>query len=206
MKTVICLSGKRNSGKTTAEQFILKHLDGAATSYQMATLLKKVISALTGITPKELDRQEFKKFISPYVVYNGSKKHYLTYRELLIHFGKKLREDDNDIFIKDVIKYIEHSNSPCIVIPDVREVREMQALEEYCDDHGIQFVALRIERPKAVLNDNISNDKTEVDLDDYDFNHTILNDGSMNDLHHNLYLILHVEGITLKNFYEQNLF
>ena len=206
MKSVICLSGKRNSGKTTAEQFILEHLEGASSSYQMATLLKKVISALTGITSKELDKQNFKSLISPYIVYEGEKKHYLTYRELLIHFGKKLREDNNDIFINDVISHIESSSEPYIVIPDVREIREIEAIREYCDDSDIQFVSIRIERPKAVYHDDISNDKTETDLDNYDFNYTILNNESINSLYTNIFHILHAEGITLKNFYEQTLF
>ena len=79
MKTVICLSGKRNSGKTTAEHFILEQLDGAAESYQMATLLKKVVCALTNCTPKDLDHQGIKLMTSPYKIKSGDNIKELTH-------------------------------------------------------------------------------------------------------------------------------
>ena len=206
MKTVICLSGKRNSGKTTAEHFILEQLDGAAESYQMATLLKKVVCALTNCTPKDLDHQGIKLMTSPYKIKSGDNIKELTYRELLIHMGKILRKDNNDIFIEDVLNYIKNSNKPCIVIPDVREKREIQAIEDYCFDNDIQCITIRINRPMSGYNDDISNDKTEIDLDDYNFDHVIRNDKSINDMNHELYLILWINNVTLKHFYEQNLF
>lgn len=201
MKSLICLSGKRNSGKTTAERFILNQLENMAVSYQMATLLKDIICRLTGCSKSDLDNQDFKKLFSFYTVDNQN----LTYRELLIHLGRVFRKDNNDIFINDVLNFLKGCNKPCVIIPDVREVREINILKQYCDNNDIKFISIRINRPDSVIEDNLSNDKTETDLDTYVFDYCICNDSDINDLYAKLYDILIDNDITFKTYYQQQL-
>lgn len=207
MKTIICLSGKRHSGKSTVEAMIKDIIGQNVVSYQMATMLKKIVSDLTGCDVKDLEKPDFKQSISTFKSYNDDEVKEYTYRDLLIGIGKLIRSYNNDIFINDVIRFIDNCKSKYIIIPDVREVNELISLQCYAYHNKYDFYIFRVERAGLNLNDDHSNDKTEVELDDFrGFNSTICNDNDIKHLYTVVYNILKHHKITDKPFKEQLLF
>lgn len=207
MKTIICLNGKRHSGKSTIEAIIKDIIGENVVSYQMATMLKKIVSDLTGCNIKDLEDPNFKQSISTFKSYTDCKINEYTYRDLLIGIGKLIRSYNNDIFIEDVIRFIDATKSNIIIIPDIREEHELTKLIEYADENEYPIYVFRIERVGLNLNDAHSNDKTETDLDDYrGFDSIICNDSDIKHLHTVMYNILKHHKIINKHYREQLLF
>lgn len=207
MKTIICLNGKRHSGKSTVEAIIKDIIGENIVSYQMATMLKKIVSDLTGCNIKDLEDPDFKQSISTFKSYTDDEVKEYTYRDLLIGVGKLVRSYNNDIFIDDVIRFIDNCKSKYIIIPDVREKHELLSLESYAHYNKYNFYVFRIERAGLNLNDAHSNDKTETDLDNYKwFSSIICNDSDIKHLYTIIYNILKNYKIIDKPFKEQLLF
>ena len=207
MKTIICLNGKRHSGKSTIEAIIKDIIGENVVSYQMATMLKKIVSDLTGCNIKDLEDPNFKQSISTFKSYTDCKINEYTYRDLLIGIGKLIRSYNNDIFIEDVIRFIDNCKSKYIIIPDVREKHELLELKEYANNNQYAFYVFRIERVDLSLNDTHSNDKTETDLDNYrGFSSIICNDSDIKHLYTIMYNILKHYKIINKPYREQLLF
>lgn len=207
MKTIICLNGKRHSGKSTIEAMIKDIIGENVVSYQMATMLKKIVSDLTGCNIKDLEDPDFKQSISTFKSCIDDEIKEYTYRDLLIGVGKLIRSYNNDIFIEDVIRFIDNCKSKYIIIPDVREKHELLSLKSYAISNKYDFYVFRIERVGLNLNDTHSNDKTETDLDDYrDFSSIISNDSDIKHLYNIMYNILKHYKIIDKPFKEQLLF
>lgn len=206
MKTIICLSGKRHSGKTTVENIIKRLAGNKATSYQMATMLKRVVAALTNCDIKDLENPKFKELKSDFLINASNGLKNLTYRELLITAGKVLRSYNDYIFVKDVLKHLDNIKEKIVIIPDVREKHEIETLNNYADVKDYYFLTIRIERPGEEIKDQFSNDKTEIDLDEYPFDVYLSNDGDMNTLIRKVYDILSSLGIIDKQIIEQFLF
>ena len=207
MKTIICLNGKRHSGKSTIEAIIKDIIGENVVSYQMATMLKKIVSDLTGCNIKDLEDPDFKQSISTFKSYVDDEVKEYTYRDLLIGVGKLIRSYNNDIFIDDVIRFIDNCKSKYIIIPDVREKHELLSLESYAYYNKYDLYIFRIERANLNLNDVHSNDKTETDLDNYrGFSSIIHNDSDIKHLYTVMYNILKHHKIVDKPFKEQLLF
>lgn len=207
MKTIICLNGKRHSGKSTIEAIIKDIIGENVVSYQMATMLKKIVSDLTGCNIKDLEDPNFKQSISTFKSYTDCKINEYTYRDLLIGIGKLIRSYNNDIFIEDVIRFIDNCKSKYIIIPDVREEHELLELKEYANNNKYAFYVFRIERVGLSLNDTHSNDKTETDLDNYrGFSSIVCNDSDIKHLYTIMYNILKHYKIIDKPYREQLLF
>lgn len=207
MKTIICLNGKRHSGKSTIEAIIKDIIGENIVSYQMATMLKKIVSDLTGCNIKDLENPGFKQSVSTFKSYINDEVKEYTYRDLLIGVGKLIRSYNNDIFIDDVIRFIDNCKSKYIIIPDVREKHELLSLKAHAADNNYNFYVFRVERAGLDLNDAHSNDKTETDLDDYrGFTSIIHNDSDIKHLYNIVYDILKHYKIIDKVFKEQLLF
>lgn len=207
MKTIICLNGKRHSGKSTIEAIIKDIIGENVVSYQMATMLKKIVSDLTCCDIKDLENSDFKQSISTFKSYTNDTIKEYTYRDLLIDIGKLIRSYNNDIFIEDVIRFIDNCKSKYIIIPDVREEHELLELKAYANNNQYAFYVFRIERVGLNLNDAHSNDKTETDLDNYHgFSSFICNDSDIKHLYDIMYNILKHYKIIDKPYKEQLLF
>lgn len=197
MKTIIILSGKSGSGKTTVEKYLEANIAGSVESYQMATKLKNVICALTGCTINQLDDQNFKKSDSNYHINLFNDVRILTYRELMLHISKKLRFDNDSVFIQDVITHLIKSTSQYIIIPDVRELKELEALIEFAAITQNDIIKIRIDRLQH--NKDYKNDKTETDLDDYNqWDFYISNDKSLDHLYNTIKDLCDMANIPLK--------
>lgn len=207
MKTIICLNGKRHSGKSTVEAMIKAIIGENVVSYQMATMLKKIVSNLTGCDIKDLEKPDFKQSVSTFKSYTKGNVNEYTYRDLLIGVGKLIRSYNNDIFIDDVIRFIDNTKSNIIIIPDIREEHELARLIEYADINEYPIYVFRIERKGLTINDIHSNDKTETDLDNYTgFDSIIINDSDIKHLYQLVYSILTDYKITNRPYKEQLLF
>lgn len=203
-RTIITISGKKGSGKTAATEILKDIIAGLVDIYPMATKLKKVVAAVTGCKVSDLEIGSFKRQKSGYFIERFGEYEELTYRECLLHFGKLLRFDCDGIFINDVLHHINNSVSNVTIIPDVREVKEIEAIKSYAKDENIKVISIRIQRK---TNDTKhSNDKTEIDLDNYEgFNYYIDNniDGFHN-LYNVLLKIIKQEYISIKPHYVES--
>lgn len=203
-RTIITISGKKGSGKTAATEILKDIIAGLVDVYPMATKLKKVVAAVTDCKLSDLEVGSFKRQNSGYTIERFGEYEELTYRECLLHFGKLLRFDYNNVFIEDVLNHIHNSVSNVTIIPDVREVNEMEYIKDYAKKNDLKLINIRIQRR---TNDNKhSNDKTETDLDNYkSFNYTIDNniDGLKN-LYDVLLKIVKQEYINVKPHYVES--
>lgn len=206
-KNIILISGKKGSGKNTFTELLVNRLAGKIEVYAMASLLKKVVSTITGCDIKRLEDGEFKNKLSPYTVDVYGQMKNLTYRECLLHFGKMLRYDNNTIFCDDVKTKIRKSDSDYFIVPDLRERIELDKIYELGRNYEIPTITIRITRD--VKPDSTSNDKTEIDLDNYvgwDFN-VDNNNKRISDLNIAIDHIVEIAGLnTNKPFVEQKLF
>lgn len=206
-KNIILISGKKGSGKSTFTELLVNRLAGKVEVYAMATLLKKVVSTITGCDIKKLEDGEFKNRLSPYTVDVYGQMKNLTYRECLLHFGKMLRYDNNTIFCDDVKMKMRRSDSDYFIVPDLRERIELDKIYELGRNYEIPIITIRITRDTK--SDSTSNDKTEIDLDNYvgwDFN-VDNNNKRISDLNIAIDHIVKTAGLnTNKPFVEQKLF
>ena len=174
VKTIICLSGKKGSGKSLASSMLREMIAPPSLEYPMASLLKRVVATITDIDITYLESGAFKKRLSNYQVNHYGEIEYLTYRQCLLHFGKVLRYDNDKIFINDVINKLSRCYESVVIIPDVREIQEIKELRNWANNNNVKLYHIQILRESE--RDNTSNDKTEVDLDDYlDYDYTITN-------------------------------
>lgn len=206
-KNIILISGKKGSGKNIFTELLVNRLAGKVEVYAMASLLKKVVSTITGCDVKKLEDGEFKNRLSPYTVDVYGQMKNLTYRECLLHFGKMLRYDNNTIFCDDVKTKMRRSDSDYFIVPDLKERIELDEIYELGRNYEIPTITIRITR--NVKSDSTSNDKTEIDLDNYvGWDFTVDNNNKrISDLNIVIDHIVEIAGLnTNKPFVEQKLF
>lgn len=207
IKTLILIHGKKGTGKTTACNYIVNNINRSCIVYPLATLLKRVVASINNIDVNKLENQEFKQSDSGYKVYDYGRYRSLTYRQLLLHIARKLRFDNDKIFIDDTINHLIQSNCNIGIVPDVRELQEVKFLKRFAEYNSIKLIFIKIIRPTEY--DLVSADKTETDLDNYkDFDYIINNTGDdINQLYFTLISILNQNQLLKeKPFTEQNLF
>lgn len=101
---------------------------------------------------------------------------YWTPRALMIFKGSNQRTVDSDYWIKKLKAVVEKDHdSDLFLIPDVRYRNEVESLQNI---FGNSFKVVRINGRVEPQ----SNDPSERDLDDYSFDHYIVNDGGLDDL------------------------
>ena len=206
-KNIILISGKKGSEKNIFTELLVNRLAGKVEVYAMASLLKKVVSTITGCDVKKLEDGEFKNRLSPYTVDVYGQMKNLTYRECLLHFGKMLRYDNNTIFCDDVKTKMRRSDSDYFIVPDLKERIELDEIYELGRNYEIPTITIRITR--NVKSDSTSNDKTEIDLDNYvGWDFTVDNNNKrISDLNIVIDHIVEIAGLnTNKPFVEQKLF
>lgn len=104
---LILISGRKGTGKTYVTEYLEGMLAGKVEIYPMATMLKRIVAAVTNCSVSQLDSHYFKLSKSPYIVNRYGIDEQLTYRKCLLHFGKLLRFDNDRVFIDDVINRIK---------------------------------------------------------------------------------------------------
>lgn len=181
MTNLIGVSGRIGSGKDTLAQLI-QETEPSYEVKKFAGKLKQIAGILAGVDPARFEDQEFKKQISPFG---------MTYRELLQKVGTEAMRDQihTDVwvralfaeFVKEATKWDSDGSTtleayPNWIITDVRFPNEADAIRER---GGIM---IRIFRNLGGPQTQTDLHPSETALDDYDFDITINNNGSLEDL------------------------
>lgn len=178
---LIGISGKFCSGKDTLAGLIIKHYENKGyktANLKFADSLKNICSILTGTNIDEQYTQEGKAKENILNMTNG------RLQQLI---GTKLREIDENIWINPIIEYYKNNPETICIISDCRFKNEAQAIKQ---NGGI---LIRINRNIPSLHTEVLHFKnngrdvnhiSETDLDDYNFDYTISNNGTIKDLEH----------------------
>lgn len=186
---IIGISGRIGSGKDTLAQ-VIREFDPSWEVKKFAAKLKQVASLLTGIPVHKFEDQEFKKQYMP-------PEWGMTYREFLQKLGTDAMRDGlhKNVWVNALMAdYKQRTYEPARVnsaykdypnwlITDVRFPNEAEAVRSR---GGIVIRITRgTELPAEALH------TSETALDDYPFDHTISNNGTIDALARNANLLLH---------------
>ena len=190
---IIGISGKAGSGKNTICDMIIyllycekynieptiKHFkESIEESYKLergtgwsimsfANRLKECVSSLSDYEI-DLNEEQGKNSLVSWLEINGR---HPSYRELLQWFGTTIRQSVcDDFWIQALFSTIREDEN--ILISDVRFKNEVESIK---NRNG---VVIRVNRNNSGAGNHIS----EIDLDDYPFDHIIDNNGSLEDL------------------------
>lgn len=152
---LIALSGKRQRGKTTAADYLVRHHKFVKVSF--AEALKEDARNLFEFEDEHLyGALKDKKF----------KDYEWTPREFLIRYGQFLRYFDADYWVKNLLKLLDLDDPKRkYVCDDLRFVNEAQILKKA----GAKLIRInRYDKDLDIKYDaNIDNDISETALDDY---------------------------------------
>ena len=185
---IIGINGKIGSGKDTIGAIIQKlcitnncaHFENK----KFAGKLKEIASILTGIPSIKFEDQDFKKTLlgSEWGTSNINVNNLMSVRELLQKLGTEAMRDGLHTNVWVNALFANYNNKSNWVITDMRFPNELKAIE---DKDGI---TIRVERSYALENE--SDERTMLDnehpsetaLDDYEFDHVINNNGTLEEL------------------------
>jgi hypothetical protein len=208
---LIAISGKIGSGKDTVGEIIQKLcLTNEAPNFEIkkfAGKLKAVGSLLTGIPIEMFEDQEFKKTDLPsewVYIENGYAARNMTVRDFLQKLGTEAMRDNlhTNVWINALFadyretesifrgKVIEKHSLPNWIITDMRFPNEMEAV---VNRNG---VTIRVVRPNLTSFESmLTPHPSETALDDAEFDYTINNSGTLEDLVKIVRTILVLENI-----------
>jgi hypothetical protein len=236
MKNIIGISGKMGSGKDTVGKIIqyilwnpkqlsspksfesflndkeeLRKLNSKWEIKKFAHKLKQIVSILTGISIKDLEKEEVKNsYLSKEWDIKYDKYHYsnkLSVRSMLQKIGTECMRDNlhpdtwvnalfSDYNTKDKNKELGNWIHPNWIITDVRFLNECESIK---DRNGI-IIRINKENPLIKISgggdieaeqyvrdkfkkiENKSSHPSEILLDNYNFDYTINNSGTIEDL------------------------
>lgn len=163
MKTIL-ISGKAGHGKDTVAQIMKEELERQG---------EKVLIIKFG--------DPVKWFAREYYNWNGEKDE--KGRSLLQYIGTEMMRTYNKYYWGVIVSEFVAANEDFTValIPDWRFISE-----EYCIHDDVEnYYTLRVERP-GFINPSMTNEQlnhvSETELDNYSFDYTIWNDGTIDDL------------------------
>ena len=211
---IIGISGKIGSGKDTIGEIIqgLSITNGRQEFEikKFAGKLKQIASLLTGIDVKDFEDQEFKKAllgeewgtvqkiplnsIPPFADIDFNVM--MSVRELLQKLGTEAMRDGlhQNVWVNALMcdyrrpKMSEYNPSNWI-ITDVRFPNELKAIND------VNGLTIRVVRPQIETANFKPEHPSETAIDDAEFDHTIINDGSMEELIEKVRQILITEKI-----------
>lgn len=162
---LIGLHGKSRSGKNTVANILIKEFKFKEKAF--ADNLRHILIELNPIL-KEID-MHLADAVNQYG-WDWVKENSYTSVEMMIVLGQTARILDPDIWVKNVMKDLHIKNRQNYVITDCRQQNEVDALTQ----RGAYFWL--IEKPGTISRsmDNL--------LPDMNWNHTIINDGNIDDL------------------------
>jgi hypothetical protein len=173
---IIGLSGKINSGKSTAADWIKEQYP----QYEIisfASKLKELVATLTGSSLEDQYSREGKAKIQEGQNYSNGKCQQLLGQFCRETFGQ-------DVWVNILLK----NPCPYKIIPDVRYVNEVEAIQK------TGGIVIRIERENIPLDDGRDpTHPSETALDDYEFTHVIDNNGDLDMFKKQLFEIVKVE-------------
>jgi len=185
---IYLISGKKGSGKDTVADYIKKRKGLPRLSF--ASPIKDITKNILGVKDSFFSQEGKEKKlvrIFKYVAASSFDDHCidtsqyttLSPREILQSLGQYMREEVSENFwVGLLLNKVDKENIKEFTISDVRYKNE---IEELIENFGKQVVTIRVER-NTKLN-KYSKHISEVDLDEYEFNHIIKNNGTYEDLY-----------------------
>jgi len=212
--SVIGISGRMGSGKNTVgdiiEKLCLTNNGPKFEQKSFARKLKQIASLLTGFPVEDFEDQEFKKSylgsewgtvqqvplnsIPPFadIQFNAL----MSVRELLQKLGTEAIRDGlhpnawvNSLMCEYKRPKMSEYNPSNWIITDVRFPNELEAIED------VKGLTLKVVRPVKKSKTTARLHPSETSLDKAEFNYTIINDGSIEDLIEKVRQILITEKI-----------
>jgi len=212
--SVIGISGRMGSGKNTVgdiiEKLCLTNNWPKFEQKSFARKLKQIASLLTGFPVEDFEDQEFKKSylgsewgtvqqvplnsIPPFadIQFNAL----MSVRELLQKLGTEAIRDGlhpnawvNSLMCEYKRPKMSEYNPSNWIITDVRFPNELEAIED------VKGLTLKVVRPVKKSKTTARLHPSETSLDKAEFNYTIINDGSIEDLIEKVRQILITEKI-----------
>lgn len=134
MTKIIAFAGRKQSGKTTCSEFVLKYYNGAiepfngAKIYNFADPLKKDICMnILGLSYEQCYGEDIDKNKETDIVWNGRK---LTAREVMQFVGTDIfRQMKHDVWAGATIKKIKQEQPELAIIADCRFPNEVEAVK-----------------------------------------------------------------------------
>lgn len=185
MTKVVAISAWKGSGKDTAADYLIKEHN--FTRFGFADTLKDIVAEQYNIPREHCDNPEFKeKPIKHLPVVTKDKFNelvhsfmskelesgYWTPRALCILEGSVKRSVRTNYWVKRVVDKVNSDSESLVVISDLRYRSEVDQLKEA---FGENLITVRINRFET----SPSEDPSERDLDNYNFDVTIDNKGSL---------------------------
>lgn len=159
---IILISGKAKSGKDTFAKIL------------QSIILQHTPSSKTIITHYA---DELKYIATTYYGWNGNKDE--TGRSLLQQIGDEIRNYNKDYFVNRLIQQIMAVSPDYLIIPDTRRNNEINNWLY----RGFSVITIRINRNKDNgLTQEQKQHISECELDKYNFDYFINNNGTLNDL------------------------
>jgi len=171
------LSGWAGSGKDTAAALLIDEMRFIRKAF--ADALKRDVSNRTGIAIEDLHSSAKDE---PLAVRVSAYPMARTPRDVLLEHARIERAKDLDVYAKQVAASIGRGER--FVISDWRYRRELEALTTA--HPTARFITVRLTRASMIP----SADPSEHDLDDFDFDFRIANDGCISDLRDRLRRLL----------------
>lgn len=178
MPRLIGIKGLAGHGKDTVANFISDYLSkGLTQKISFAEPLKEIVSIITGIPVVDIDRNKTTHLPE----YNFS------VRTMLQKVGTDAMRNqlDSDIWIKIAARRIgQIPKNKIVIIPDVRFENEMNFIRQ---NNGVLICVHRPMMNKESIHEHIS-ESGQLYLPDCD--HTIINDGSLDELRTKVYRLM----------------
>lgn len=198
MKTLILVSGQKRSGKGTIALAMKRHLVKAKI-ISFATPLKQILSTTFNMPAPMMDEYKNADFrllhgIPPDAVIEGGDYRMQTYRETYQRIGDGIKSVyGRNTLAHIACKQIEQTFDICdyAIIDDLRLAdEEYEYVKEFFSNsvsvaHGtkevpfINIITVKVQRPELVSEDTHI---TENGMIGFEFQHTLINDGSIKEL------------------------
>lgn len=166
-----------------------------------AKYLKEICATVLNCNIFDFENRKFKEAVSGFKIYQFGNEKYLTNREVLLYFGKLLRNDNEDIFVDKILDEYNYCNKN-FIITDLRFQNEYFKLIRKSN-----IILIRINAKNKGLesiNDaNNIHDKSEIDLDnvndwdiELDYQHDLKD--LFEDLKSKILLVFKDRGVNIK--------
>lgn len=166
-----------------------------------AKYLKEICATVLNCNVFDFENRKFKEAVSGFKIYQFGNEKYLTNREVLLYFGKLLRNDNEDIFVDKILDEYNYCNKN-FIITDLRFQNEYFKLIRKSN-----IILIRIKAKNKGLesiNDaNNMHDKSEIDLDnvngwdiELDYQHNLKD--LFKDLKSKILLVFKDRGVNIK--------
>lgn len=166
-----------------------------------AKYLKEICATVLNCNVFDFENRKFKEAISGFKIYQFGNEKYLTNREVLLYFGKLLRNDNEDIFVDKILDEYNHSTKN-FIITDLRFQNEYFKLIR---ESNIILIRINAKNKglESINDANNMHDKSEIDLDnvngwdiELDYQHNLKD--LFKDLKSKILLVFKNRGVNIK--------